>query len=380
MTELGSGVGIDLEDWFTAFHGQSARPAALGELDLTLPRRLGGGRSGATAALFFSTQGPIVLKWDSLEQVVREAEARRGRPDQASNMAMLRERGASHVAIHRAPADDTLLGIMAYPYHGRIGRGLRDDLVGDFAWFLTTKYPSDWGDDALRQVFAMLLKRLGEFPQDDGETAYSARVLDLPDLADWRAKSARAHDALTDVPGGRETLVSWRAWAGGITATDLDRRVFDSRLIHGDPRFANIMVDLDLTRSKVALIDFGAGAAGSHLFRDLARFEVDLLLRSTEPGGRDDELRVRALALLGHGTAEPSAPHAHPAYVWREVRNDCFTAFHKEHVRQVHALFISMELLRRIGWHASLREEADSGATPPELVVALDAVMTAVPT
>jgi len=385
VSASGPGIETDLKDWFRAFHGQSGRPAGLGTLELATPRALGGGRSGAQAAVFFTTDGPLVLKWDALDRVVRESEARRERVDQAPDMALLRDRGASHLAIRRDPATAVVFGIMAYPYYGPDGRGLRDDLVGDFSWFVREKYGNGWGDEPLRQIFdKLLLQRFGSFPVDDQQTPYPDRILALPDLAGWEAKQTRALGAAelggAELgPGSPGTLRTLAEWAGKLTMTPLPKSAFDSRLIHGDPRFANIIVDLDLTRFDVVLIDFGAGASGGHLFRDLARFEVDLLLRTTDPGERDDELRARAAALFGHDTSGPSGPHVHLAQVWRAARSHQFSAFHREEVRRLHALFVSMELLRRIEWHLTLQADADSGATPAELVTALDALMDAVP-
>lgn len=370
-------LDIELKSWFEAFRRQSAEIAALGKMNMSQPRHLGGGKSGAMAALFIPSKGPVVLKWDSLEKIVQESEARRARPDQQDNMTRLRDRGASHIAIHQEPSSGDLFGIMAYPYLGPFGRGARRDLVGDFQWFLRKKYGEDWGDPTLREVFEKLLAHFEPFPLNDGRTAAGVSIQELPDLEGWSEKHASAADVARTVPGAEQTLVALANWASQLIDEDDKPDPFDSRLIHGDPRFANIMVDLK--DHEVGLIDFGAGGPGGHIFRDLARFEVDLLLRTTEPNDREDEIRARGKALFRHDAPETHVQTARVAEVWCRVRNRTYPNFHNEPVRALHALFISMEMLRRIDWHRTLQGDADSGATVQELFLALDVLMESVP-
>ena len=63
--------------------------------------------------------------------------------------------------------------------------------------------------------------------------------------------------------------------------------VHDSRILHGDPRLANIIVDS--TRSTVTLIDYANGRRG-HVFEDFARFELDLLFRCVPRAEGLDEI------------------------------------------------------------------------------------------
>lgn len=385
------GDETDLEDWFDAFRIQSSNRDALGDLSAIVPRRLGGGKSGATAALFDPTEGPIVLKWDFLDRVVQESEARRARLDQEGSMRELRRRGASHIAFYKGPSNDLLFGIMAYPYLGPTDPGA--DLVGDFEWFIRNKYVPGSGDNTLQdvtlqRVFQQLLEYFDRFPLGDGQTAPDTRTLNLPDLKDWRTRLGVAAGASSGVQGAAETLSDLRTWGSHLFGGQPKPSFPDSRLVHGDPRFANIMVDLE--QHRVGLIDFGAGNPGRHIFRDLARFEADILLRATgELGGsqRIDDLTARGRELFEHKWGDFSQlrdawqalqPSARVAAIWRYERNEKFPDFHNEKVRKLHAIFMATELLRRIKWYAD-PGESDAGATTDELLLALRILMTSVP-
>lgn len=386
-----NGDEIDLEDWFDAFRKQSSNMDALGDLSAIVPRRLGGGKSGATAALFDPSEGPIVLKWDSLDKVVQESQARRARPDQEGSMKELRRRGASHIALHEGPSSDVLFGIMAYPYIGPTDPGA--DLVGDFEWFLRDKYVPGSGDNTLQDVtlqwvYQELLEYFDRFPQGDGQTPSDTRTLNLPDLKDWRTRldvAAKASKSIQDAAGILSTL---KTWASQLFTRQPKPSFLDSRLIHGDPRFANIMVDLE--QHRVGLIDFGAGSPGRHIFRDFARFEVDILLRTTGEicgSHRTDDISARGRELFAHESGDFNQlrtawqalqPSARVAAIWRHERNEKFPDFHKEKVRELHALFVATELLRRIEWYAD-PGETDAGATTHELLLALRVLMESVP-
>ena len=387
------GDEVDLEDWFDAFREQSTNTDALGPLIFGSPRPLGGGKSGAMAALFHPQGGPIVLKWDTLDKVVHESEARRARPDQQESMATLRARGASHIAVRTERSGAALFGIMAYPYVGPTDR--QADLVGDFEWFIRDKYVPGTGDntipdDLLQRVYRRLLTSLARRPDD--QSSLKAPTEALPDLnfGRWRGLLKTAGQVGNDVVTAGTTLSRLESWAESLVDGQDENgepRFPDSRWIHGDPRFANIMVDLN-DPVDVQLIDFGAGSSGRHIFRDLARFEVDLLLRTSEGSGRIEEIDARGKALFQYQPGRISQlretwrelpTNVRVAAIWQYVRNQEFPVFIKEKVPELHALFIATELLRRLKWHAELGEEADVGGSVPELLLAIQVLMESVP-
>lgn len=74
---------------------------------------------------------------------------------------------------------------------------------------------------------------------------------DVPELTDFERWYLEASDAIAVAP------------------------VADTRQLHGDARLANILIDS--VHARIHLIDYGNGRTG-HVFEDLTRFELDLLL------------------------------------------------------------------------------------------------------
>ena len=94
-------------------------------------------------------------------------------------------------------------------------------------------------------------------------------------------------------------LESW--WHTALTG---DRRqiapLHDWRLLHSDARFANVRVGL---ASGSPLIDYGNGRHG-HVFQDLARFESELLFRSSPLDAPDRGRRATKITRSRHSYAE----------------------------------------------------------------------------
>lgn len=379
--------------WFRAFREQSLAPAALGDGE-GWAKALGGGRSGATAALFLTTNETaetggaaesIVLKWDELSKVLAEAEARRGRIDQSGNVDYLRTRGASHIAVRMHPRRRKLFGIIAYKYEG--ARSPRDvNNVTDFEKLLQVWNATGGGvgDRTLRIVFENTVEYFR--PKDssaDAATAPSVATRALPDLKrDEYIKKAKPF--LRKAGLDPEVLGLVETWWLAVVEKQMTPAFPDSRLVHGDPRFANILVDL--ASNKVTLIDFGAGDSGRHIFHDLARFEVDLVCRTTAPtADRGEEVDHRMGLILREGsveTSEPADPRFRPVEIWRGVRNEIFPGISLipgSGVRQLYALFLVNELLRRIKWHSEGNDDSEVGATAAELIGAIRIVLRAVP-
>jgi len=167
-------------------------------------------------------------------------------------------------------------------------------------------------------------------------------------------------------------------WLDNFFREQLSPSFADSRMVHGDPRFANIMVDR--SDNKVVLIDFGDGSGGRHLFHDLARFEVDVILRTTPPldnGHRIEEVTDRTALLLGTKAEPDSLPRwLRVAALWRRVRDDQVTEIGgRKGVFGLYGIFMLNELLRRVKWYKQPdRKTEDVGATLEELVAVIESV------
>lgn len=375
---------IDL--WFDAFARQSAHPSLLGD-----GRRWGkvfdAGRSGAGAALFQTETGLIVLKWDELAKVTVEAETRQALPDQADALHVLRDRGASHIAVRvHGHARKSVYGVIAYRYLGP-GPDADASAATDLEtllreWFLVE---GQIGDSQLRRIFRELIGRFepSETRQDGVTTA--ATIKALPDLKrdTYLAHARRVLNARGLPTAVLDSVKSW--WT---KMAELKVGHSDSRVVHGDPRFANIMVNLDDHEHSATLIDFGAGGRGRHVFHDLARFEVDMVFRLgpvVDVGDRDTDIYDRLNALLALGQPVNQGPRnlaLRPAEIWRDIRDNRWVAIAvKPHdrVRELYAVFLVNELLRRLKWHQEGHGDSGAGATISEIVHAIRVVMLTVP-
>jgi hypothetical protein len=368
----------DPAPYFAAFREQSQRPDRFGKI--TWHYQLTPGLSGATAVLALrkaEPSEPIVLKWGPLEGIINEAATRSRRAaDEAGRsreaLEHLREVGASHVAIRQG--DGEAYGIIAYRYEGSLTAedGPR---VGDFTKAIQESYVAreeitDFGLDMLYQnVVESIAPDLSTSRPE--VTQHTAEIPDFERFVD-RLDRARAvlesHDvASTVIDRVRD------AWNASIKS-QMTAAYQDSRTVHGDPRFANIIVNL--RDNSVAFIDFGEGGPGRHVFNDLARFEIDVLLRTTAPaaaGDRLDEILARGRVLLDLEPITLDAPReVRAAAVWRARRNQQVTQIPvRRGVFELYAMFLVNELVRRIGWHAQ-RSADDVGGTIGELLAAID--------
>ena len=402
------------DDWLRIFVEQSIGYVRL-KGDGTPMSALGGGRSGAKVVrvAIRSKAGSIVLKRDALARVVSEAESRRGRalglPEESresKRFASLRELGASHVAIHAPNGWDgdpaELFGILAYEYVGKNrqsneGVVYLQDFIRD--GFIAQR------EESAAQVRQTLNAVLDELFSDSAPRTTPDVPAHLDDTQvlldelslDESSGSAFAYAAqhLPDEQAKAVALLHRRmrtAWVS-IGADHPSPEFPDSRWIHGDPRLANVLVDPG-HRAWVEIIDYGDGGPGGHVFKDLARLEIDILIRSTDVATRDEhsgEVEHRAAALFrADEPLQNDDRRIDIVRIWREARNEKFkapglTAGVQGSARAVYWLFLAKELFRRLRWHSEeladaekrgvdpARDEADRhvGATLAELVAAL---------
>lgn len=368
--------------WFAEFRRQSFDPGALG--DYRWHKDLKGGLSGARVTLCLSRpegadrSEPLILKRGPLDQILHEANARhelaeQGGAHQQEQLKVLTRRGASHLALRPAPDGEGLFGIIAYPFAGTLSDNR--DRISDFETFIQDAYvaSNDVSDKDLRFFFTRTAPVVAP---PVTRTTGGSQLIDLPDLRDIMDRFTVAQRLLARESSDAPWLDALGGWVNGRLGDDVAHR--DSRTVHGDPRFANIV--LDRTSNTVTLIDYGEGRSG-HVFHDLVRFEVDVLLRSTpvQAESRIDEIRARARVLAGIDNAPAGAPRAlRVAGVWRAVRNEHLPALMLPAPFALYSMFVMNELFRRAKWHASGNTAEDVGATLDEILAALRVVTDAV--
>ena len=412
---MGAGDEDDLsyaDGWLRIFVEQSIGDVRLEGDGAPLYAR-GGGRSGAQVVqVAVDEPGSIVLKRDTLVRAVKEAESRRGRAlglaedsREARRFASLRARGASHVAIDAPSGWDgnpaELFGILAYEYVGKDSQS--NEGVVDLQDFIRDRYIAQ-EEESAAQVRQTLNAVIGELFSDGsprtipdapahlGDTQVLLTELGLRESSTiaFRYVEARLPDQQDGVARLRTHLR--RSW-GRIRQNHPKPEFPDSRWIHGDPRLANVLVDPG-NRGWVEIIDYGDGGPGGHVFKDLARLEIDILIRSTDVATRDEcpgEVEHRAAALFrADEPLKNDDRRIDIARIWRDARNEKFkapglAAGVQGSASAVYWLFLVKELFRRLRWHSdeladaekrgvdAPRDEADRrvGATLAELVAAL---------
>ena len=368
--------------WFAEFQRQSFDAGALG--DYRWHKDLKGGLSGAHVMLCLSRpegadrSEPLILKRGPLDQILHEANARheladQGGTHQQEQLRILSQRGASHLALRPAPNGEGIFGIIAYPFAGTLSRDR--ERISDFETFVQETYlaSEDIGDKELRFYFT---RAISVVAPPIAHATGDSHLIDLPDLRDIMTRFAVARSLLSPELSDDGWLAALGGWVNGRLGDGVAHP--DSRTVHGDPRFANIV--LDRTSNTATLIDYGEGRPG-HVFHDLVRFEVDVLLRSTPVQAEDrvEEIRGRARILAGIESATAGAPRSHRvASVWRGVRNEHLPTLMLPGPFALYSVFVVNELFRRVKWHASGNTPDDVGATITEIVAALRVVIDAV--
>ena len=372
-----------LRAWFDAFTAQSHAPHT--RRGLAHPRPFGGGTSGASAALFSFDNGWIVLKWDVLDRVLEEADVRRRRalasPGSSENERFrdLRSRNASHIAVRTVVSPEgwtELYGIIAYAYAGP--ENLVDSpFVGDLDSLIQSKFVTGgYGEEWMRTVFDAVLAEFDPVSHDDGHGPENARTewAALANALNIERSLDVARDRLTSDGLGDECLDLVEDWWSEALTSQRHPGFADSRLVHGDPRLANILLDARAPM-QIELIDFGAGGPGRHVFHDLARLEVDLLLRAASSESDNDRVRAvrhRARILRGSvqvSTGDPKSDHV--VSIWRAARNHRFRDLDRPDVQTLYSMFLVKELLRRIKWHTEGNSVEDVGASVDEIAAAI---------
>ncbi|MFG3437780.1 phosphotransferase family protein [Nonomuraea sp. NPDC047897] len=347
-------------------------------------RLLTGGYSGSLVALvWFDRLDPIVLKAGPAEEIRAEHAYRR---EFAAVDPALQAHGLSeiHGPIDIELDDMTALwSAIAYRYVG--GRTFEEiEHYSDFEGFLQNYVWSANRDQApsemtirecLRKVAKILTEERAGLPGPASQPLVEA----LPRLAWDQGILATLNTAAAFCPDLPE-LVDFRLWWESTTESIRVAPVPDRRTLHGDARFANILIDS--VHAQIDLIDFGNGRPG-HVFEDLARFEIDLLFRTTPAGEDNGNLdRGRLADAVGHLLrdelefgASRLADHRQIRCVklWRQAVYQALPAMTRPGALMMYRWFLLAECLKRTRWIASATV-GDVGVDPASLVYTICAL------
>ena len=352
---------------------QSGSPAISADnLNGFFCRELGGGYSGSLVALLWLDELPtLILKAGPSEEILTEPEARRHFASRAlDSIRALGLSGCSEPVEVEVEGRDELWRAMAYSYVG----GLTYEDLPNFSDFQAIfedfvapqRDESKPSSHALRSWLDRMCKqiKLREAPLGTAQNQAGIRAKPLSEFLPslpWNGGLTAVLQSVAAYAPDYADLLSFRDW----WEQALDREsmaAFPSKtLVHGDLRFANVLVNR--TTAEVELIDFGHSAEG-HVFRDLARFECDLLFRITVPATQSnvlhqsgDDRRLRALECAFNlkvrqlrDPQDPDNPLLAALEILREVYDKYWSLESNHGRRRMYQWFLLAEALKRLLW------------------------------
>jgi hypothetical protein len=220
--------------------------------------------------------------------------------------------------------------------------------------------------ETLRECFRTVANTLAD-PRDPRQTVIARPLIEyLPPLR-WESGILAALNTARAFCPDLPELVGFRDWWDESIAAIRVAPVPDDRALHGDFRFANILVDS--VHSQIHLIDFGNGRRG-HAFEDFARFEIDLLFRTTpripEQGGIDRSKLLEVVAYLldddlNLGDIPDTGRQLKCLRLWRQIMYQSFPSLASRGAPMMYRWFLLCECLKRTRWVAS-DDEVDSAS------------------
>jgi Phosphotransferase enzyme family len=361
----------DIKALLAALFQSQTSTATAPDLSSLFYRELSGGYSGAFVAIVWLDQFPtLILKAGPSGDILGETEARQLFESPAlASMRALGLTDCSEPVEIEVEGRDELWRAMVYAYIG----GLSYDELPDFSDFQLIfedfiapqreeRRPSA---QALRSWLNRLCEQIEKRQSDlAGGKPQGVRAKPLSEflpILPWRngltaiLESAAAY---APEPADLHSLREW--WETSIEKESLAS--YPNRtLLHGDLRFANILVNR--TTAAVELIDFGNATEG-HVFRDLARFECDLLFRITPPPAETRTLRLssedRRIRMFecafdaenGHlqDRDDPDNPALAALRIVRDVYDRYWRISSDEARRRMYSWFLLAEVLKRLMW------------------------------
>jgi Phosphotransferase enzyme family len=324
-------------------------------------RVLQGGYSGLLVALVYAPRrGLFILKGGPTDEIRLEHENRAAFLGSADEWLVNNELDGIYGPVDVEIRDQSeSWSAMAYRYIGsRTYRELAD--YSEFGAFLQSfvRPPSAEGSPPERTVRACLYKvasLLAHNTDLQNEEEGRALVDYLPDV-DWERDINASLTTAAALWSDIEDLRDFRAWYTEAAAAVRVAPVADRRLIHGDAHLANILVNS--VRAEVDLIDFGKGRQ-AHVFEDLARFEVDLILHTTPRHSHSgalvqDEL-LETVNLVGDDDfALRDSPeeerHRRCLRMWRQELCAVLRGTSLPGAAMMYRWFLLSECLKRIRW------------------------------
>lgn len=338
---------------------------------------LDGGFSGAEVILAW-VQGlpPIVVKTGPAESIARE---HAGRVSSYSRENELKSLNLHGLGVEKAAGDGITNRSIAYLFEGGASYAemqRRSNFGGYLEAFLSHKVPVE----SLEECFRQIVVRVG------GATGRRPRSTPLP-LSEYLPRVEWEQLAnLTDVISSLLPRVTGFQHFERWFTSSVDRvriaPIDDSRTLHGDLWFGNILVDS--VKSDVYIIDFGKASTG-HVFRDLARFEIDLILRcgsssgSVSPDTRVASMRRAALASLP--VLDEELESLIPVRLWRKSVLEGSTVFAAGAAFEMYRWFLLVELIRRLRWITASGQptERDAGPILEAILVVQEAIDPSIP-
>ena len=265
--------------------------ATLDDLNGFFCRELGGGYSGSFVALLWIDQLPtLILKAGPAHEILVESEARnRFESPSIEAIRAIGLAGCSDPVEVEVAGRDESWRAMVYTYIGGLSYEELtsfSDFQAIFEDFVASQHEDNRpSSQALRSWLNRLCEQIKhrESALDGGRVSHGVRAKPLteflPQLPWLDGLTAVLQSAAAYAPEPTD-LLSFRAWWEAALSNEAIAAFPNKTLVHGDLRFANVLVNR--TTADVELIDFGNVSVG-HVFRDLARFECDLLFRISAP-------------------------------------------------------------------------------------------------
>jgi hypothetical protein len=327
-------------------------------------RLLPGGYTGSLVALVWTEHlDPLVLKAGPQEHMLAERE---NRAEYTGGDPWLTERGLDETfgpVEVEIQARSELWSVVVYRYIG--GKTFAEiGNFGDFAELIKTYLWSANRDESpsestLRECLRVVALNLAASTTVRPSAAAQPLLRYLPPLRWDMGILAALNTARSFCPDLPE-LAGFREWWEESIASIRVAPVHDDRLLHGDVRFANVLVDS--VHSEVHFIDYGNGRRG-HVFEDFARFEIDLLFRTTPrvDGGQalDHTQLLDATAhllrdevSLGEGATAENNRQIKCLTQWRRMMYQALPQMALPGATMMYRWFLLRECLKRTRWTA----------------------------
>jgi Phosphotransferase enzyme family len=344
-------------------------PASLEDLYF---RELGGGYSGSFVALLWLPGFPtLVMKAGPAEMIQQETEARQQYLDAQPDIKSFELSYCSDPVEVEIEGREELWRMMMYRYAGSLthqGISRFSDFEGVFKDFIDPDDPAhrpapsaleDWLERLFEQIASRKLEDEAEVAKDGVRSKPLSTF--LPELHWDDGLQAVLSTAAAFVPEG-DHLSGFRSWWEDAVQRESLAPYANTTRLHGDLRFANVLVNR--TTAEVELIDFGHSTTG-HVFRDLARFECDLLFRIAPPAIETqtarrsaEDRRVHALELAfgvdfhppAEDPSDPDNPQIMALRILRGVYDRLWHVNADAGRRRMYHWFLLAEVLKRLTW------------------------------